>query len=398
MYKSFNADNPYRSITLVFVLLSSVPIINLFLWKFDQISYITLWGLFGFFVISIFFTLRTYQQTWATLLFLATVLIVMLHSATLGWDARSIWLYHAKVIFYENSLYATLKLDSFTGHADYPVGFSALAASLAKLLNSWNEVYPKSATWPFMAAPLLLITNNLQENKKIIIFLCLLVLSCGKYIANGYMDVLVALYILALLIVLQNISQQSSTKKYLTNHFLFILVFCLAFNLLNLKNEGMAAVIIIGVLSLFWLPPKQRTIVVISFGFSLFVYLFTWKIPVLNAGLSIGLFNSQSISQLIDRMTNLNELGLILVAFIKNISLGLGMLAIAHINSKSTNYKIIPPFPIIFLALYVGLLFTIYIITPHDLRWHLSSSANRTLMPVNIGLMFFALKAFDIKR
>jgi len=212
------------------------------------------------------------------------------------------------------------------------------------------------------------------------------------------MDVLVALYILALLIVLQNISQQSSTKKYLTNHFLFILVFCLAFNLLNLKNEGMAAVIIIGVLSLFWLPPKQRTIVVISFGFSLFVYLFTWKIPVLNAGLSIGLFNSQSISQLIDRMTNLNELGLILVAFIKNISLGLGMLAIAHINSKSTNYKIIPPFPIIFLALYVGLLFTIYIITPHDLRWHLSSSANRTLMPVNIGLMFFALKAFDIKR
>ena len=43
--------------------------------------------------------------------------------------------------------------------------------------------------------------------------------------------------------------------------------------------------------------------------------------------------------------------------------------------------------PAIFLILYTGFLLAVYLITPHDLKYHLWSSIDRTLMPVNL-LMF----------
>ena len=43
--------------------------------------------------------------------------------------------------------------------------------------------------------------------------------------------------------------------------------------------------------------------------------------------------------------------------------------------------------PAIFLILYTGFLLVVYLITPHNLTYHLWSSIDRTLMPVNL-LMF----------
>ena len=79
------------------------------------------------------------------------LVLIALGSPSDGWDPRSIWLFHAKRIFLEGSLYAQLDDYAPWSHNDYPALVPLLMASAAGLLGHWNELLPKAV------APLLLL-------------------------------------------------------------------------------------------------------------------------------------------------------------------------------------------------------------------------------------------------
>src|SRR6185295_10989627 len=77
------------------------------------------------------------------------LLFVTVFSPVFHWDSRSIWSFHAKLIYFEGSLarsggWADPSI-SFWSHTDYPVLVPSLTAVLGWTLGVWNEYLMK---WP----------------------------------------------------------------------------------------------------------------------------------------------------------------------------------------------------------------------------------------------------------
>jgi hypothetical protein len=85
------------------------------------------------------------------LLFLSPILCEPLRE----WDARSIWFFHAKMIYEANSigLSAGWQHPSIIfSHPDYPKLLPALAAQVTYVMGFWNEYIPKTSLF-FMLVP-----------------------------------------------------------------------------------------------------------------------------------------------------------------------------------------------------------------------------------------------------
>ena len=86
------------------------------------------------------------------LLVLVPLIIAVLYTPLIYWDARSIWFYQGKLLFFNHGLYSGAYPPPFSPHPDYPKFipvFSALTASLSGL---WNEYLPKAALMVPLAA------------------------------------------------------------------------------------------------------------------------------------------------------------------------------------------------------------------------------------------------------
>lgn len=112
------------------------------------------------------------------------------------WDARSIWFFHAKMIWVEGALggegWSHPSLDFSS--PDYPKLVPAIAAQLGVLKGYWNEFFPKGSLL-VMLVPLLLWVFSFRK-KSISFFLLVLLyfFSLDGWLANGYMDGYLAMY------------------------------------------------------------------------------------------------------------------------------------------------------------------------------------------------------------
>ena len=77
--------------------------------------------------------LRKVSKQFPLILFLLFGIIFTLGLGSPSWDARSIWLFHAKRIFLENNLYAQLDNYAPWSHNDYPVIFTYQIAALGEI-------------------------------------------------------------------------------------------------------------------------------------------------------------------------------------------------------------------------------------------------------------------------
>ena len=143
---------------------------------------------------SAVYALRNVKEKFPIILFLLFGLFFTLAIGTPDWDARSIWLFHAKRIFYENSLYAQLDGYASFSHNDYPVIFSMLAATLAKAVGHWNEVFPKAIVNFFLLPPLLVFAALSKRKILKLLYIFGICIICRNYLFNGYQDALVAVY------------------------------------------------------------------------------------------------------------------------------------------------------------------------------------------------------------
>jgi hypothetical protein len=316
---------------------------------------------------------------------------------TWDWDARAIWLAHAKVIYIEHNLYAQFFENGYIGgHPDYPVGFPALAASFANMIGTWNEVFPKAAVIFFLMPPLFITFEIFRKKSLQILFLIGLAIICRAYLFNGYMDALVALYAWAILILIlqAEISRVSDLAEASTapSFFWSLTVASFFCVLLMLKNEGLVISLLLFIyLAIFRRTPNHYQLRLVIPCAMLF-YLVIWKIPLWSYGISNDLAETGLIERALQRLTNLEDIKLIAGYFFRYLDL----FTIAFVLNFFRKKVYIRDFllPIYFVVGYTAIIFFIYLSTPHDLNWHLYTSIKRVLMPillVMLGSILFSM-------
>jgi hypothetical protein len=152
--------NLYAKITLIasLLILSNLILIGL---SFPEI--ILKINLLFFLLILLFFYFNKPKENLYLKIFFLLILLISLGTPTFEWDPRSIWLFHAKRIFYDNSIFSVADNYAPFSHNDYPNLVPALASSLATLIGHWNEVFPKIA-FTLMFFPPLLTSYIFKKN------------------------------------------------------------------------------------------------------------------------------------------------------------------------------------------------------------------------------------------
>ena len=343
----------------------------------------TVWAIvFGLFLVI----LQTGKKSLIISCFFLLISVLTLQTVLIDWDARAIWLFHAKFIYFKNDFFGSL--DPYDGaHPTYPVIYSAMVATLAKLVGHWNDVYPNFSILPFFFAPLL-VFSLLFKGVFSQAFMCIaVVLTCKINLFNGYMDGLVGLHTTAILFLyLRCRSVDFNSLSFFEKNLTTFLFFVLGVTLLNLKNEGSAALLVIISIIAIQAPSNLKRNALLSLITSFLAYLFMWKYPVFQYGLKTDIFTGPFTERLIDRL-NIDSILAIISHLLHDIWKWLALIFVIKTFSRSypflfSRYKFVFQFCIIYFAI----LFCIYLGTPADLIWHLKTSAGRVSTPIAMGL------------
>lgn len=334
-------------------------------------------------IFSIFLLIKIKNKN-ITIFFIA-MLVASLGVPCWQWDAQTIWLFHAKRIFFDMNLYSQLDGYDYCCMNDYPNMVPSLSASIAKSFNIWNEIIPKLSSIFFILIPVIILTNKFKHNVTKTIFLIMLLFFGKKFLINGYIDALLAINFVSLLVLLDRKDQNNS------NIILAVITACL---IVLMKNEGML-LYLISIIALLLSCKWQKKLILLLIPF--LIYFTTWKYQVgqtdIQNFMNIGF---HSIDILISRLTSM-EIFIILKSILLQLSpyvlLWLGVAA-TIINRISFD-----PFNILFLSFvgYFSALTLIYLVTPVDLTTHIGQSIDRITMPLQLILIISLLINFEKK-
>lgn len=113
-------------------------------------------------------------------------------------DARSIWFFHSKIIYYSDKILDLSNWDHpsvYFSHVDYPKMLAALAASMCAAVGVSNEYLPKLAL-VLLAIPIVFLSIDLGKTlpKSILCLMFLWIFPGGLDMWDGYMDGSLASY------------------------------------------------------------------------------------------------------------------------------------------------------------------------------------------------------------
>ena len=327
----------------------------------------------------------------------AVVLAVLAAAALLeplyAWDARSIWFFQGKILYFAGGL---LKDAGWTSpyhlfwHPDYPKLVPILAAQAATLAGLWNEQLPKFSL-PLLLVPALAATLSYWRSG--LAALALLVIVWAKVVpelCNGDMDSPLAIYgLLGTMLIASGLTAEAELDFAVGAVFIAITV-CL-------KNEGslLAVAVIAWAATAAALarkrPPAGRRLDRTTIGAVLAFALITagsWlvlrKIWGFENELQLGLGSLPIIAA---RLRDPVVLWLVL----QNTVLAHGLVYAAMIGACATLFswglrtKVIESiFCLAAAALYLVGLFVVYLAIPYsiDLKWQLESADRTTLVAV----------------
>ena len=338
---------------------------------------------FIFFIIFIFYYFFFINKNFTLITFFIVIIIISLGSLNDFWDARSIWLFKTKFIYFENSV---LKLNQhpYFSHPDYPNIAPAFASTFAKILNTWNEVFPKTGLTLLFIPPLILLSIYFVNN-----YLYLLLIAClfifGKYFVNGEMDGLVSIYLCSSVILFIEIIKKNKEN---INFWSYLILASNLIILSLLKIEGTMLAFIVVLSSIFYVQSfqiknhKLSLLLIISIFPSMFWHFYTLSIEMFN----LSTVYAYNFNYFIDRISNLLNYFLITKFIILNekflLSLLIYLISFYFIkNQKLFNYISL------IIIIYVLVLYLVYLSTPLDIEFHLSSSANRVIKPLSLLLL-----------
>ncbi|NTW80187.1 MAG: hypothetical protein HGB32_08570 [Geobacteraceae bacterium] len=345
--------------------------------------------------------------------FLTTIVfIIVIVNTQLGWDAQYIWFFHGKMIFFNNGLYQTAGWSNPAyqfSHVDYPKLLAILAAQFSCLVGYWNDYVPRLSLLILLVPAVLGVASFSEKITISYIYLYLMVFfSINEYTTNGYMDAYLAIYASISLLFFWRWAKTEIIDDFLTG-FAFLAIIPL------MKNEGMLYLLSVTsgfVLSYTFLKDKKYQVLTvirsaifryISAVLVLNIMLWSWIKYAwdLKNDLNLGV---DSITLITDRISD-GSMFTVLRLMLANVTIGASIIILLFTVLIAIKSRVFYLKDILLSAtvtsIYFAGIFVIYMATPHDLSWHLTSSTYRTMMPVNMSIItitYMVLATIDSSR
>jgi hypothetical protein len=323
--------------------------------------------------------------------FVLALTVVALGTPSDSWDARSIWLFHAKRIYTDGDLYSQLDGYASWSQNDYPSLVPFLMAAAAKLVGRWNEIFPKALGVVLLLPALIPVLASMKSLLSASAFLLSVTMVGGVYLVNGYMDVLVAIYGVAVLVVAVKVESEEWTENYD-----YLLLALMTGTLILVKNEAAVVAALVGGVSVARSLLRKRRIpwaLVGTFAIAGIPLIF-WKCELIHHHVVNDLAGSHFRAQFLSRLPNTFFTTFILEELLARIWIIIPVIIIAGFWRIARPNALIQVTTVVSLA-YVGVLYLVYMSTPHDVKWHLQTSVDRTVMPVVLILVFTAFSAAE---
>lgn len=314
----------------------------------------------------------------------------------IAWDARSIWFFHAKMIYVAGAL------DSSAGWQDPSVAFSfayypalmpALAAEIVHVAGAWNEYLPKLCLF-FILAPSTAWLFTFARRSLSFVLLALFPYSLSALLWNGYMDGYLAFYFLIAMLLLGRYMRSSRPFDLISG------LSCLCL-LLYIKNEGALAILAgLGSISLITLLRKVPYSMHRAFSLKSKYYagalisllpFAIWEVQKQVWGLDnpYGIGVVESLARIYGRLSDGSYRLILQSAYVQIdgvlMLLGFSVLAAVILRAPHGAMESLPA--LIATAIYCFALIVIYLLTPYELAWQLGTSIQRTMLPVSAGIL-----------
>ncbi len=352
---------------------------------------------FIFFLLTIllFYFYNLFENVYLKIFFLF-LFIISLGTPIFEWDPRSIWLFHAKRIFYDGSIYSVADNYADFSHNEYPNLVPAFSASLALLVGYWNEVLPK-LSFLFMYLPPLILVYVLLKKEIYIIFLSIVFFIIGKFLFNGWADGLVAVYfsISALLMYLLFVNDEEEK-----NLLYYFLAFCFFTTLTLIKNEGIALLSILFIVTLIIkilkgkLKKNLNKFIYLLFSF---IPIILWKYFCYSNGIENDYINSDFLNNLLPRINDFENIKLIAYFLFLNEKFLISLIFILVVFWLKKNLDLLLYISAINFF-YILIISLIFLSTPVDFYYQLDSAAARIIKSISFCLAFFALYNLNKKK
>ena len=345
-----------------------------------------------FFGTILFFYFKFFLENIYLKIFFVIIIIISLGTPAFEWDPRSIWLFHAKRIFYDQSIFSVIDNYAVFSHNDYPALAPAFASSISHLIGHWNEIFPK-LSFTFMFLPPLILTYVFLKDYFYIIFLSIVFFIIGKYLFNGWADGLVAVYfcLSSFLIYKLIISKDYDIEE---NSSLYVIAFLFFIILTLIKNEGVALLTILFLATIFILVCKKQLkqnlskLLFLSLSFLPIIF---WKFFCYYNGIGFNDYiNVNFLSNLLPRLDDFENYKLISYFLFLNEKFVIALSFFIISFSVRKNRKLFE-FILIIILMYVLILFFVFLSTPYDFYWQLDSTAARVVKTLSFLLAFFGL-------
>ena len=347
---------------------------------------------FLIFLVTIFiFYFQNFLENPFLKIFFLFIIFISLGTPTFEWDARSIWLFHAKRIFYDQSIFSIGDNYAAFSHNEYSSLAPAFASSLAFLVGHWNEVFPK-LSFSLMFLPPLILTYAFLKDTQYLIFLSIVFFTIGKFLFNGWTDGLVAIYF-GLSAFLMYLLFFIDTNFFKNRLLFYLLAFCFFISLTLIKNEGIALLFILFattfIIKLYkgQLGKDISKLVFLSISFLPVIF---WKFFCYSKGIGDYYINTNILLNLLPRLDDLNNYKLISYFLFLNEKFLIALIFFL-LSFWIKLDKELFSFIFIVTAMYIFILFFIYLSTPYDFYWQLDSSAARVIRSLSFLLAFFGL-------
>ena len=340
---------------------------------------------FILFFLFTFYYFFKYEKNKFLILFLVSLIIISLGTATNSWDARSIWLFKAKEFFFDHSLISVKNNYAEFSHNNYPSIAPAFSAGLSALIGHWNEIYPKAGL-TLMFIPPLIIISRFFDNNFFLISISIILFIIGKFLVNGELDGLVALYFVSSVIIIYNLKNLNNNIFY---QYLILIFFLIILSLL--KAEGIVLLLCSFIGSMFTFYKKKylcKNLIILFFVSIIPVLMWNYFCIYNNIG-NINNNNIFNVNDFTNRILYLKNYILIFEYLLLNekFLFGLFVFLLSTIYIKNKDILI---YVTSISLIYILFLFIIYLSTSLDLEWHLNS-ASRIIKPIALFLSIFSL-------
>ena len=353
-----------------------------------------------FFTVFIYFYLKYFKYNFPLKLYFLLILLICLGEPAINWDLRSIYLFHAKRIFFDDSIYSIVDNYAQFSHNDYPLLVPAFSSSFAFLVGYWHEIFPKSA-FTFIYLPPLIFLSSYLNNKKYIIFLSVLIFFIGQYLFNGGADGIVSVYFITCAFCFYYIFFEKNNEKIDPIFYILTVLFCASLALI--KNEGLALLLVIFTTTvLIKLFEKKmlnsefiKKIIFLSVSF---LPMLLWKLFCYKNNIANDYVNANFLDQVLSRISALENYELFFHYFFffnEKIIIALAIFLISfyvNFNKKLFYYSLL-----IFFS-YLTIILLIHFSTPLDYVHQLETSSFRIVKTFTLLLGFFAVYNIKIQK